>query len=135
MQAIAGRMCRGLAAPDPELRFARRVLAIIILRAIEDAQRGDGDALAWLDSTGRRWLALLGVPAPDDWRAAGERLPAARREMQPESATAEYWRQYRAARRDDPAYQERERARWARTNAKRRAERGEAGRDGRVPNG
>lgn len=80
MQAIAGWLCRGPAASDGERIFIRRLLCAVIVKAIEDAQRGDAGAAEWLESTGAAWCALLHIE-PDDWQAAGGRLPAVRREL------------------------------------------------------
>jgi hypothetical protein len=118
---LRGWFVRGESATVLEGRRERRLLCAVLLRAVEDARRGDVEAAAWLEDTGRAWCALLGIPA-DDWPAAGSRLQDARRELLPDD-DAERFRRYRAARKDDPVYQERERARQQRSNEKRRAER------------
>jgi hypothetical protein len=74
---VKGWLCRrGTVAPDGE----RRLLAAIVLQAVIDAQRGRPGAMEWLESTGRAWCELLGIPV-DDWTTAAGNLPAARREL------------------------------------------------------
>jgi hypothetical protein len=133
---MQGVLCRGPATPDTELVFGRRVLCAVIVKAIEDAQRGDVCAQTWLDDTGRQWCELLGIPA-GDWQAAGSRLPAARRleAERRERDRGDYWRERYARNKDDPAYQERQRENKERYLAKRRAELGKAGNGGRVLDG
>jgi hypothetical protein len=127
---MQGVLCRGPATPDPELMFGRRVLCAVIVKAIEDAQRGDAAAWQWLDAT------LLGIPA-DVWQTGAGQLPAAKRleAERRETDRGDYWRQYYARNKDDPAYQERQRAHKERYLAKLRAERGEAGNHGNVLDG
>jgi hypothetical protein len=121
---MQGMLCRGPATPDTELVFGRRVLCAVLLKALEDAQRGDAEAWHWLDTTGRAWCELLRIPA-DDWQTAAGQLPAAKQILaaQNEKDRGDYWRQYYASNKDDPAYQERQRANKARYLAKLRAER------------
>ncbi len=59
----------------------RRLLAAIILRAVEQAQRGDAEAGAWLATVGCDWCAhfLHFEVAPDAW--AHVDLAAARRRL------------------------------------------------------
>lgn len=105
----------------------RRLLAAVVLQAVVDAGRGNPEAADWLVTVGGDWCAALGLALPVyDWGGACDRLPGAQRAVGSTARGPEYWRERRAWRREDPAYQERERARWARTNEKRRAERAQA---------
>lgn len=119
---LQGQLCRRPATRDNEDIFVRRVLCAVLLKALEDAQRGDTSALAWLDDTGQQWCEVLKIPV-DDWQAAAARLKAAPRETD----RAGYWTNYYHQNKDDPVYQERQRANKARYLAKREAERAQNG--------
>lgn len=70
----------------------RRLLVACILQAVKDAQRGDVDAWAWLETTGRAWCELLGIPVAD-WQVAAGRVERCRRELAAEPADRrEYFR-------------------------------------------
>lgn len=51
------------------------MLCAVIVRAVVDAERGNTEARAWLETTGRAWCALLGLEVAD-WKTAGSRLRA-----------------------------------------------------------
>lgn len=98
MQRVAATAeeARGLADHDGPYHGVgmRRVLCAVILQAVEDAQRGDGQAAAWLTTTGASWAARLGLnPAVlGQWRLAAGRIRAERRRLAKEaSGGAGFW--------------------------------------------
>jgi hypothetical protein len=74
----------------------RRLLAAVILDALQAAERGDVNAAAWLDERGCALLELIGIEA-DDWRVGrigGQRAPAVRPQplIPAERSRRAYWK-------------------------------------------
>ena len=87
---LRGCFVRSERIADTEGASERRLLCAVILRAIADAERGDTAAAAWLEDTGRRWCAVLGVAVDGgDWQTAAAALPEARRIIAAE--LAQHW--------------------------------------------
>ncbi len=59
---------------DPGMA-ARRLLAAVLLRAVLDAQRGNGKARSWLASDGAEWADFMGICHPEVVRTWVASLP------------------------------------------------------------
>lgn len=112
---VSGWIVKPLRSADGE----RRLVVAAVLQALQDARRGDVEAWVWLDTTGRQWCEMLGIDGVDDWQTAAGRVEACRRELADDRT--EYWARYHERNKDDPAYQERQRAKRARYQVKRKA--------------